>query len=307
MKIRRLSLLATAAIVTFALAQPAFADTGNGRHQSFLGNVTGSARPDRITLGSDANGCTVSVEKGRANGTFAPPVVHEYSIPGLAALSIDYSFGCPDMGVAVARKVSSTDDIVVTWFDGSPSSTINNSYVLRGFHVLSAAGPTESTPSLIGSQDFNGDGHGDLWESTDEGEGFQTFLRSGTTFVPGPIHFANDDPSAVVNFGNLDGKRGTDIATSYSYFHGFQPGQSGSGAIVAFGASGTIVTLESDPTDSLHYTTALLDANGDHKTDVQVSDDSGAAPRVYLNDGHGHFSLSLAVAIGAAPRAIHGA
>ncbi|SOD70455.1 hypothetical protein SAMN05892883_0153 [Jatrophihabitans sp. GAS493] len=302
---RRLALLAstaaTVAIATIALAQPASADTGDGRNQPFLGNVTGGARPDRITLGSDANGCTVTVEKGRANGTFAPPVVHEYTIPGLAAGGI-----CPDMGVAVARKHSATDDIVVTWFDGPYPSTLNHSYALGGFHVLSAAGPTEWMPSVIGSQDFNGDGRGDLWESTDQGEGFQTFLRSGATFVAGPIHFANDHPGVPVNFGNLDGKRGTDIATSYAFSHGPQPGQSGSGALVAFGSSGAIVTLESDPTGETMYATALLDANHDHKTDVQVSG-GDAPPRVYLNDGHGHFTLAFAAANGAAPRSVRGA
>ena len=44
------------------------------------------------------------------------------------------------------------------------------------FRVELPAAIAQLEPTAIGSQDFDGDGRGDLWEQTDKGNGFDAFL-----------------------------------------------------------------------------------------------------------------------------------
>lgn len=290
MKTRTLACAAAAALAVFTLAPSAFAaDTGNGRNQPIIGNVVGDNTPDRTTLGYDSTGCTATVERGLGHGHYAAPVVHHYTVTGVTDPAL-----CPDMGATVQRRATPIDDLVVTWFVLRPGIT-TPLVLLRHFHVLSASTAGGEFPSYVGSQDFNGDRRGDLWESTDEDANFTTYLRSGSGFVPGPASFFNDTTLPSLAFGKLDRNPGTDIAAGYLSSHRDQaglPGSAGSGALVAFGSTGQQVLLEHDATGHTTYTVALLDANCDGKLDVKVSGGS-AEPRIYLNDGNGHFALGV--------------
>jgi hypothetical protein len=258
---------------------------GNSANQPIYGNIVGSPARDRATLGFDGTSCAVTVEAGLGGGRFGAAVVHEYTIPGLTNRA-----DCPDMGVAVRRHHARVDDLVVTWFN-APSGPAQNVYVLRHISVLSGSA-ADAFPSIIGSQDFNGDRRGDIWESTDLFDGFTTFLRQGDGFVRGPASFENQTPLPSLAFGHLDDTPGTDIAAGYVARHDQPglPGSAGSGALVVFGSTGQKVLLEHDPTGQTTYTVAIVDANGDGHHDVRVSGGPGPQ-RIYLGDGHGHFTL----------------
>jgi len=285
---RLLLLLGAAGCALFLAAPAASATTGNARHDPIIGNVAGSWIPDRTTLGYDASGCTASVERGLGHGRYAKAVVHHYTIAGLPSFA-----QCPDLGVAVHRRWTARDDLAVTWFSQPPGIT-EPLVVLRNFVPLSASAGN-GYPSYVGTQDFNGDGRGDIWESTDQDASFTTYLRDGSGFSQGPAMFFNDTPQPSLAFGRLDNKRGTDIAAGYLSSHRDQPGlpgSAGSGALVASGSTGAMVLLENDPTGHTVYTVAVLDANHDGHLDVQVSGGT-QAPRIYLGDGKGHFALGV--------------
>lgn len=287
MKTRNVMTAAVAAGALLTITPAAFA-AGNGRNDPILGNVTGSSISDRTTLGYDDTSCTATVERGLGHGNYAAPVVHHYSVPGLQSTR-----QCPDMGVTIKRRWSATDDLAVTFFD-KPISASSAVYVLRNFQVRSGS-EAGSFPSFVGSEDFNGDGRGDLWESTDQQQSFTTLIRDGRGFVPGAASFINSTSNPSVAFGKLDNKAGTDIAAGYVSLDRDQnglPNSTGTGALVVFGKSGDKVLLERDETGTKRYTVAIVDANCDGRKDVRVSDNSGAAPRTYLGDGRGHFTLA---------------
>ncbi|HTZ44850.1 MAG TPA: hypothetical protein VMB79_13385 [Jatrophihabitans sp.] len=290
MRVRNAIIAVISACGLLAAMPAAFADGSgpNGRGDPIIGNVIGSPVPDRTTLGFDATACTATVERGLGHGHYAKPVVHHYTIPGLASLS-----RCPDMGVAVQRRYSAAADLAVTWFIAPPEVT-NSIYVLRHFAVLSSSVGGDF-PSYVGSQDFNGDRFGDIWESTDQDEQFTTMLRQGKGFVAGPASFYNISTLPALAFGRLDNTPGTDIAAGYISPHRDQqglPGSAGSGVLVVFGKTGGKVLLENDPTGQTRYTPTLLDANHDGHLDVQVSGGS-QPPRIYYGDGQGHFALGV--------------
>lgn len=292
MRKRNAVIAAIAAFGLLAIAPSAFADSGNGRHDPIIGNVTGNYQADRTTLGSDSTGCTATVERGLGHGHYAAPVVHHYTIAGLSSPAL-----CPDMGTTVERRWTAVDDLVVTWFNQPPG--VSSVYVLRNFHVLSGS-DGEQFPSFVGSQDFNGDGRGDVWTTSDQDEQFSTLLRSGSGFVTGPASFYTVQANPSLAFGRLDNRAGTDIAAGYISPRrdqaGLPAGSAGSGALVVFGQSGNKVLLEQDPTGQTVYTVKILDANCDGRNDVKVSDGTGAAPRIYLGDGRGHFHLAHSTA-----------
>jgi hypothetical protein len=286
MRLRRTAIFATTVLTVLGCAPAAFADTGNARNAPIIGDVTGDHINDRSVLGKDATGCTVTVEPGKARGGYGAAVIHHYLIPGSTVPTY-----CPDMGVAVYRSAKTASDLAVTWFSG-PIGGASNAYVLRNFTVLSGAAG-QSTPSYVGTADFDGDGHGDLWESSDESSSFETFIRHGKTFEAGPASFFSIQPLPSFVLGDLDRKRGTDIAAGYLSPMTDQvglPGSAGSGALLVFGKSGKKVLLEHDATGSIAYVPSIVDANGDAYLDVRVSG-GPAAPRTYLNDGHNHFTL----------------
>ncbi|SDJ08819.1 hypothetical protein SAMN05444157_1673 [Frankineae bacterium MT45] len=268
---------------------------GNTRGQAFLGDVIGSRYADRITLGGDASGCYASVEPGRHHGSFAPARIIRYDVPTRTAGA------CPDMGTAIPVAGRTYSDIAVTWFYGA-APTSKSVYVLRNFTVRTAFA-AQFEPSTIGAADFNGDGVADLWESTDQGDGFRTYLSSGTTFVAGPMNFVNDIslPLPAYSFGQLDGEPGVDVAAAYFAGEFPQPGwpnSRGNGVLVAMGGSGAVTVLETDDTGYTSYATSLADVNHDGSLDllVRVTTAQPALPatvvnQVWLNDGTGHFTL----------------
>ena len=258
--------------------------------------VTIAANPSSVVLGNsstltwsstNATACTATVQPGLGQGRYGAPVVHHYTIAGLTDPT-----QCPDMGVALSRPFSSIDDLAVTWFV-TPPQLANSVYVLRNFIVLTSSSG-EQLPSYVGSQDFNGDGRGDLWESTDQDEQFTTLLRQGTGFVPGPATFYTIQALPPLAFGHLDNTPGTDLVAAFNSPDRDQPGlpgTTGTGVLVVFGKTGKKVLLELDPSGQTSYTPTLLDANHDGHLDVKVTGGS-KPPRIYLGDGAGHFKLA---------------
>jgi len=311
---RVLVVTATALVVATAGMSVANADTvENHRNGPIVGNFTLDKLPDTATLGHDPLGCTIKVDRVYNYGLKSTKY-YRYDIPGLTNPKL-----CPDMGVAVPTgKPWMIDDLVVTWFINYQSGSKPAAYVLRNFTIVSSFA-AEDYPSYIGTGvDFNGDGLADIWERTDEGEGFRTYLRSGDTFVPGPAAL-HDSFLHEVFFGQLDGQPGTDIVSAFqsSYYNNllsnpdgapiFGPGPTGVMAIS--GATGKLTLLEpysytdngaglGHQFDIYHPVPTLVDINGDGILDVRVTGsgpyDGTSAPSVthdFLNDGTGNFTL----------------
>jgi hypothetical protein len=290
-KMRAVVALLTTVAALGAMTVTASADVGNGRNQPIRGNFTLDKFTDTATLGHDSLGCTLTVKRVYAFGLTSTKV-YRYVVPGVSNFNL-----CPDMGVAVPTgNPLIVDDIVVTWFNRPPGPAAA-AYVLRNFTTVIAA-TGENFPSYIGSGvDFNGDGLQDFWERTDEGEGFRTYLRSGSTFVAGPATFLDDSAAHEPFFGKLDGLPGMDVVSAYMRPTG-QPGIPGSGVtgvVVVFGVTGTRKVLVNDSSFHTTYAPSLIDRNGDGILDVKViTNPADPSPVVsyYINDGAGNFTLA---------------
>ncbi|MCW2542401.1 MAG: hypothetical protein JWN95_4126 [Frankiales bacterium] len=278
-----LATVAAFGVGAFLYAPAAGAVTGsNGRGQPIVGDVTGDGRSDTTTLSTTPTGCLATVVVGAKRGPSVKTVLHYYSIPGLPA-----GRPCPDMGTRLTRK-RHAPDLAVTWFSGPPAS-INSLFVLRNFHVVSSYQPDVDQPSYIGSQDFDGDGNGDVWLTSDQTQHFETLTKVGTALAEGPASFPLSISGANPNviFADVTGNRGIDLIANYKVY---SPDTRESGVSVINGRSGSTQVLESDASGTMTYGISVVDANGDGSPDIKVSGGANP-PRVYLKNGHGHFAL----------------
>ncbi|HSV65750.1 MAG TPA: hypothetical protein VLJ59_07575 [Mycobacteriales bacterium] len=278
---------AGAAVTTILslLVGPAFAVDGNGQNQPIIGDLNGDGRPDRTILtGTAPDGtCQASFEKGKPDGTFAAPVVHIIVVPGR-------TFGpCPDMGVVVNLTKHPRNELVAASFIGQAPGVNADLLIIRNWQVVDTAS-AEFQPSLIGTQDFNGDGYGDIWESSDQHQAFRTFVSSQGHLVTGPAFFYDVRSSPQVEFARFDRNRAQDLVTGYlsSRDQPGLPGSNGAGAMVIFGDTGQRVLLE-HTFDFVSLTATPVDVDHDGDLDVQVSG-GGLPDRIYLNNGNGHFA-----------------
>lgn len=266
-----------------ALAAPAGA---NGQGDPLYGDIDGDGWEDRAILSVDpaTSRCAVSVQLGLpGGGEFGVPETYFYPAPGTGPW-------CPDMGVIVDLGGDGVTELVLAWFNGRPPGVDQDLLVLQNF--VPVGGFTAIyQPSSIGTAHFDTDGLVDLWEYTDQGDGFQTWLNTPSgELVPGPMQvpFGGLGP---YEFADFDENGATDIAFPYSErYDPAQPTLPGMGVAVALD-DGTIVDLERADL-SYGWGAIVTDVNHDGHTDVRsVNNDTGVV-RTFLGNGAGVFTLA---------------
>ncbi|AVT38822.1 FG-GAP-like repeat-containing protein [Plantactinospora sp. BB1] len=270
---RRITIFAVAMIAATGVAAPAA--RAGWQDEPIIADVNGDGRPDRNTLGAvpGTSDCAVRVELGLAGGGYGAPLSYPY------LTSASY---CPDMGVGLDLDSDAADELAVTWFAGPPSSIDDTLLVLDSFAV-SAGFDTIDQPSYIGTADFDGDGRQDVYEWTDQGDGFSTYLNTGTgALTPGPVRYCSGRPQ--YHLADFDADGAMDVTLAYAegcgaYFTG----------VVVVLDNGTVVDLQGDAYGDDFWTVAVSDVNGDGRLDVVTTSDVTGAQSVFVGTGTGSF------------------
>jgi hypothetical protein len=271
--IRTCALLAASAGVTALLgAPPAAAAAG-----PLLGDVNGDGRVDQVVLGASPAGCSTTVRLGQPDGTYGDPVTRAYVLP-----DEDYA-DCPDLGVLVDLGGDGVVEVVVTFFYGTNGGP--ELLVLRDW-TPAGGFRGQAQPSGIGAADFNGDGLLDVWELTDQGDGFSTFLNTPDGRLErGPLSFSSVSLFRVA-FDDFDRDGATDVL---AYAGDFEDG--GIDVLVGYGDGRTVALHHwNDEFDSAE-SAAVVDANGDALPDVRITEYSGEE-ELHTGRGDGTFRLS---------------
>ncbi|MEE6257776.1 FG-GAP-like repeat-containing protein [Plantactinospora sonchi] len=270
-------LAAVTVTVTVALVATTVPVRAGGPDEPIVADVNGDGVADRNTLShlSGPNQCGILVELGLPGGGYAPAE----SYPYLSALY------CPDMGVGLDLDGDAAEELAITWFSGPPPSVDHTLLVLDGFAV-SAGFDTIFQPSYIGTADFNGDGRQDVYEWTDQGDGFTTYLNTGTgALTPGPVRYCSGRPE--FQLADFDADTAMDVVIGYfegcgSYFTG----------VVVVLDDGTVVDLQGDVNGDDQWTVEALDVNGDGHLDVRTTSTMTGVQHVFLGTGTGAFHRS---------------
>jgi len=289
---RRLFVLLTVTLIGLSGAQiPAQA---GGRNQPIIGDLNGDHRPDRATLGRVAgtSTCTVSVETRRADGTYQPPVLHSYTSPYTVEPK------CPDMGVAVDLKGDGVTELVTTNFY---SYSAEDLLVLRRFRPV-ARYDGLNMPSTIETADFNGDGLGDIWESTDQSMNVRALLSTATgAIVPGPFSVCSQGSVPQHYFADYNGDGGQDMLVSRRCYLEAQDVS----AEVYFGnGAPKAVLAAASSSDGVKFEVYPIDLTSDGVLDAGVIErhtDGTVVVRHFRNDGTGAFTEVPALALLATP------
>ncbi|MGI5147802.1 FG-GAP-like repeat-containing protein [Plantactinospora sp. CA-294935] len=270
---RRISTFAVAMVAATGLAAPA-AQAG-WQDEPIIADVNGDGRADRNALGTlpGTSDCAVQVELGRTGGGYGPARSYRYLTSALY---------CPDMGVGLDLDSDAANELAVTWFSGPPPSIDDTLLVLDGF-AISAGFDTITQPSYIGTADFNGDGRQDVYEWTDQGDGFTTYLNTGTgTLTPGPVRYCSGRPQ--YQLADFDADGAMDVTLAYAegcgtYFTG----------VVVVLDNGTVVDLQGDTYGDDFWTVAVADVNGDGILDVRTTSEVTGVRSVFIGTGTGTF------------------
>ncbi|WP_159079398.1 FG-GAP-like repeat-containing protein [Plantactinospora sp. BC1] len=253
-----------------------------GPGEPIVADVNGDARPDRVVLDltvGAATTCRVVVSLGLAGGGFAPPQPYGYlTLPAAEP-------NCADMGVGLNLDADVAAELAVTWFAGPPTTVPNTLLVLDNFRVTRGFN-TVFQPSYIGTADFDGDGRQDIYEWTDQGEGFVSYLATGTgTVVPGPVrHCSGPLDHRLADF-NRNGAM--DVVIAYiegcgAYFSG----------VVVVRDDGSLYHLHTDVAGLDSWTVQTGDVNHDGLVDVTTHDQSTAEIATFISLGNGSFVRS---------------
>ena len=240
-----------------------------------VGDLDGNGVADRATLvdGASPGTCAVAVELGLAGGGYGPPTSHDFTVPG--SLPEDL---CPDMGAIVDLGGDDVSELVLAWFSGAPAGFDADLLVLRDFAPAGGFAAMYE-PSTIDTADLDADGLVDVYETTDQGDGFQSFLNTPTgQLVPGPLAHPYDLGSWELTDVDEDAK--ADLALSYA---GYVDGEFSEGTVVVLD-DGTRVTVAEGLTGEL----TVGDANKDGHIDIAVQ--AGDGLHVFLGNGAGGFA-----------------
>ncbi|MFC7545824.1 hypothetical protein [Plantactinospora sp. GCM10030261] len=189
---------------------------------------------------------------------------------------------CPDMGTAGEVDESGVDEIILTWFAGPPPIMEENLLTLRHYEVVHE-GFGLFQPSFIGSADINGDGFQDVYEWTDQGEGYVTFLSDGEgSFDPGPERWCANPLSVDVR--PMDPGAGADALISY-----IERCDDFSSGVVVVLDDGDAQVLQSDPQGLTTWTAEVVPANADRYPDVRTVNNETGQVQYFLNTGTGYF------------------
>lgn len=262
---------------------PGAASAGN-RFQPIFGDFNSDGIVDRVTLGpetgtpTDTPTCTVNVEYRRPDGTYRPAVPHSYTSPWP-----NQPF-CPNMGEAINLGPKGQTELVLTQFvanDDPELLVLRNFKLIAGFNAM-------AFPNTIRSEDFNGDGREDIWESSDDARRLKTFTNTPEgTLVPGAIDVCSQVgiPPHVLNDFNRDSGQDFLIALTCQFTN--------QSVQVVFGNGQPPATLISRT--SLHFSFNVFDVdlNRDAIPDagvIDTADDGTVTTHYFQNDGHGVFT-----------------
>ncbi|WP_157756902.1 VCBS repeat-containing protein [Plantactinospora sp. KBS50] len=249
------------------IAAPARA---GGPGESITGDFNGDGRADSAVLTAVAAhsvDCQITVS---ASGE--PQRTYTY-------LSLADGQYCPDMGTAAQVDGTGPDEIVLGWFAGPPPSIDYELLTLQLFAVIGTARAIWQ-PCFLGRADFNGDGRDDLYEWTDQGEGYRTYLSTGTgTFEPGPQRHPGTPSQLVIR--DLNHNRAMDTLLSYVDYDA-------SGVAVLLDG-GSVQDLQRDRTAGTSWTVRVVNVNGDRYPDVLTIDRNTHRRTYFVNTGTGRF------------------
>ncbi|WP_326562877.1 Ig-like domain-containing protein [Micromonospora sp. NBC_01796] len=275
---KRITVLAVA--VAMALVGAAPAAIAGYQGEPLYGDLNGDGIVDRAVLtGGGPGQCGVQVALGNGSGGYGTATTHLYDNP-----DNEYDH-CPDMGVVVDLGGDGTVELVLAWFDGRPPGVDSDLLVLRDYQPV-AGFDAIYQPSYIGLADFNGDGRQDVYEWTDQGDGFLTYLNTASgQLVPGPVKWpCGWDPDYVLADFNRNGA--TDVVISYAGGCEYETG------VVVVLDNGAVVDLEGDPVGDSYWGVAVLDANGDGIPDVRTTDVTTGEVTHFIGNGRGGFGAA---------------
>jgi hypothetical protein len=272
--------VASAVTVTgLASATPAGAQA-NGQDDPLYGDLNADGVDDRATLGGSAAGCTVAVELGDGAGGYLPASTYTY--PNTS--DVGY---CPDMGVIVDLGGDGVSELVLAWFWGRYDATDpHDLLVLRDYTPVDGFSAIWQ-PSQIGTADFNGDGLVDVYEWTDQGDGFQTYLNTPSSeLVSGPLyHHGTPDDYELVD---VDENGADDLVMVYSS----TSAEPYSGVVVVLDDGTTTYLQAEDPNAPTWqwWSMDVGDFNGDGHVDVTTTEVNSGDVVTFYGDGTGVFT-----------------
>ncbi|MFC6022309.1 Ig-like domain-containing protein [Plantactinospora solaniradicis] len=254
-----------------------------GPGEPIIADVNGDGRADRVVLDfvivGTSTACRTVVSLGVVGGGLGPAQPYTY-----LSLPRDEP-NCADMGVGLNLDADPAAELAVGWFAGPPTTVpytllvLDNFRVTRGFHTI-------FQPSFMGTADFDGDRRLDMYEWTDQGAGFASYLATGTgLLVPGPVkHCSGPLTNRLADF-NRNGA--TDVVIAYiegcaAYFSG----------VVVVLDDGRQVHLRTDVEGLASWTVEVADANRDGVPDVITYNQLTNAIDTFIGVGNGTFVLS---------------
>lgn len=277
-------LFTTSTLLAVCLSAPAA--SAGGPNQPIMADVTGDGRTDSTTLseivppdvGTTAHRrvCELVVRPGLPGGGFGAPQVHPY-----LTLNSEDSY-CPDMGTATNIAPDRSQELVVTWFAGRPSEVSYDLVTVDNYRATSFSDGLEQ-PSFIGSGNLDAQGVTDIYEWTDQGEGFVTFLNDGYgSFVTGPMRWCANPRS--VRLADFDADRVQSVVISYIE----RCGDLSSGVVVLL-EDGNVQQLQRDPDGIQTWTVTVLDSDNDGLLDVRTVNDVTGQVDTFLGLGDNSF------------------
>ncbi|GAB2936381.1 hypothetical protein GCM10027280_25540 [Micromonospora polyrhachis] len=272
----------TVVVVTMAVAVGAApAAWAGGVGDPMYGDLNADGLRDRASLGVvQPNRCVVKVELGKRGGGYKSPKTYTY----LEDTGTD-PISCPDLGVAVDLGGDGSTELVLAWFAGRPPTADHDLLVLRNYQPAAGFDAIHQ-PSYIGLADFNGDGRQDVYQWTDQGEGFVTYLNTSSGgLTPGPVRWCAGWPQ--FRLADFNGNGAMDVVISY--VEGCGDAASG---VVVIRDDGTKNHIRREVPGENYWSVETQDLNGDGRPDLIVTDNGSDEVRHYLGNGDATFTES---------------
>ncbi|MFY1687622.1 FG-GAP-like repeat-containing protein [Plantactinospora sp. WMMB782] len=284
MRGRRFAAVAMTAAITTAgsVSTDVSGAAAGGPGEAVIADVNGDTRPDRVVLDrlvGASTACRAVVSLGLPGGGYGAAQPYTYlSVPATEP-------NCPDMGVGLNLDTDPPDELAVAWSAGPPSTVSHTLLVLDNFGIAGGFN-TIYQPSFIGAADFNGDGRQDVYEWTDQGEGFATYLATGIRgLTPGPVRHCSGP--LTHRLADFDRDGAMDVVIAYiegcaAYFSG----------VVVVLDDGRLIHLHADVEGFDSWTVETEDANRDGVPDVTTYSELTGEVTTFIGVGNGTFVRS---------------